>query len=78
MWTVSMTPPDITCVVRLVIRFCENPRLAQKKSVLNVMQYMIQRKEYGITYGGITYGGQGSRLNMEAYMDVDVWILPGC
>ena len=34
--------------------------------VLKVMQYLLHTKEWGITYGG-----QGCWLNMEAYMDSD-------
>ena len=59
-----MTRPGIASAVRAVARFCANPGLAHKKAVLNVMQYLLHTKEWGITYGR-----HGYRLNMKAYTD---------
>ena len=67
MWTATMTRPDITCAVRAVARFCENPGPAHnKKAVIKIFQYLLHTKEWGITYGG-----QGCGLCMEAYTDSD-------
>ena len=66
MWVATMTRSDIASVVRAAARFCENPGLLHKKSVLKVMQYLLHTKEWGITYGG-----QGCGLNVEAYTDSD-------
>ena len=66
MWTVTMTRPDIACAVRAVARFCENPGPAHKKAVMKIFQYLLRTKEWGITYGG-----QGCGLCMEAYTDSD-------
>ena len=52
MWTAPMTRPDIACEVRAVGRFCEKPELVHKKEVLKVMQYLLQTKDWGITYDG--------------------------
>ena len=62
MWAATMTRPDIACAVRAVARFCENPGLAHKKAVMKIFQYLLHTKEWGITYGG-----QGCGLCMEAY-----------
>ena len=59
-----MTRRDIAYAVHVVARFCENARLAHKKVVLKVMQYLLHAKKWGIIYGG-----KGCRLNMEAYTD---------
>ena len=61
MWTATMTRPDIACAVRTVARFCENPGLMHKKAVMKILQYLLHTKEWGITYGG-----QGCGLCMEA------------
>ena len=66
MWTATMTRPDIACAVRAVARFFENPGPAHKKSVMKILQYLLHTKEWGITYGG-----QGCGLCMEAYTDSD-------
>ena len=66
MWTATMTRPDIACAVRAVARFCENPGPAHKKAVMKILQYLLHTKEWGITYGG-----QGCGLYMEAYTDSD-------
>ena len=66
MWAATMTRPDIACAVRAVARFCENPGLAHKKAVMKIFQYLLHTKEWGITYGG-----QGCGLYMEAYTDSD-------
>ena len=66
MRTATMTRPDIACAVRAVARFCENPGPAHKKAVMKILQYLLHRKEWGITYGG-----QGCGLCMEAYTDSD-------
>ena len=66
MWTATMTRPDIACAVRAVARFCENPGPAHKKAVMKISQYLLHTKEWGITYGG-----QGCGLCMEAYTDSD-------
>ncbi|CAM9372029.1 unnamed protein product, partial [Ascophyllum nodosum] len=66
MWAATMTRPDIACAVRAVARFCENPGLAHKKAVMKIFQYLLHTKEWGITYGG-----QGCGLCMEAYTDSD-------
>ena len=66
MWTATMTRPDIACAVRAVARFCENPGPAHKKAVMKILQYLLHTKEWGITYGG-----QGCGLCMEAYTDSD-------
>ena len=66
MWTATMTRPDIACAVRAVVRFCESPGPAHKKAVTKIFQYLLHTKEWGITYGG-----QGCGLCMEAYMDSD-------
>ena len=66
MWTATMTRPDIACTVRAVARFCENPGPAHKKAVMNILQYLLQTKEWGITYGG-----QGCGICNEAYTDSD-------
>ena len=66
MWTATMTRPDISCAVHAVTRFCEQLGLAHKKAVLKVMQYLLQTKKLRITYGG-----QGYRLDIEAYTDLD-------
>ena len=65
MWTARMTRPDIAYAVRAVARFCENPVPAHKKAVMKILQYLLT-KEWGITYGG-----QGCGLCMEAYTDSD-------
>ena len=67
MWTAMMTRPDIACAVRAVARFCKNPGPAHKKAVMGILQYLLQTKEWGITYGG-----QGCGLCMEAYTDSDL------
>ncbi|CAN0376942.1 unnamed protein product [Ascophyllum nodosum] len=61
MWTATMTRPDIACAVRTVARFCENPGPMHKKAVMKILQYLLHTKEWGITYGG-----QGCGLCMEA------------
>ena len=66
MWTATMTRTDIACAVRTVARFCENPGPAHKKAVMKISQYLLHTKEWGITYGG-----QGCGLCMEAYTDSD-------
>ena len=66
MWTATMTRPDIACAVRAVARFCENPGPAHKKAVMKILRYLLHTKEWGITYGG-----QGCGLCMEAYTDSD-------
>ena len=66
MWTATMARPDIACAVRAVARFCENPGPAHKKPAIKVLQYLLHTKECGITYGG-----QGCGLFMEAYTDLD-------
>ena len=66
MWTATRTRPDIACAVRAVARFCENPGPAHKKAVMKIFQYLLHTKEWGITYGG-----QGCGLCMEAYTDSD-------
>ena len=66
MWTATMTRPDIACAVRAVARFCENPGPANKKAVIKILQYLLRTKEWGITYGG-----QGCGLCMEAYAESD-------
>ena len=66
MWTATMTRPDIACAVRAVARFCENPGPTHKKAVMKIFQYLLHTKEWGITYGG-----QGCGLCMEAYTDSD-------
>ena len=43
-----------------------NPRPEHKKAVMNILQYLLYTKEWGITYGG-----QGCGLCMEAYTDLD-------
>ena len=40
----TMTRPDIASGVRAVARFCENPGLVHKKSVLEIMQYLLHTK----------------------------------
>ena len=65
-WTATMTRPDTACAVRAVARFCENPEPAHKKAVMKILQYLLHTKE-----SGITYGGQGYGLCMEAYTDSD-------
>ena len=66
MWTATMTRPDIACAARAVARFCDNPGPAHKKAVMKILQYLLHTKEWGITYGG-----QGCGLCMEAYTDSD-------
>ena len=66
MWTATMTRPDIACAVRAVARFCENPGPAHKKAVMKIFQYLLHTKKWGITYGG-----QGCGLCMEAYTGSD-------
>ena len=66
MRTATMTRPDISCAVRAVARFCENPGPAHKKAVMKILQYILHTKEWGITYGR-----QGCGLCMEAYTDPD-------
>ena len=66
MWTATMTRLDISCAVRAVARFCESLGPAHKKAVMKILQYLLHTKELGITYGG-----QGCRLYMEAYTDSD-------
>ena len=66
MWTAMKTRPDIACAVRAVARFCENPGQAHKKAVMKILQYLFHTKEWGITYGG-----QGCGLCMEANTDSD-------
>ena len=70
-WTATMTRPDIACAVRAVARFCENPGPAHKKAVMEILQYIFHTKEWGITYGG-----QGCELCMEAYTDSDFGACP--
>ena len=64
MWTATMTRPDIACTVRAVARSCENPGPAHKEAVMKILQFLFHTKEWGITYGG-----QGCGLCMEAYTD---------
>ena len=66
MWTATMTRPDIACDIRAVARFCEKPGPVHKKAVMKILQYLRHTKERGITYGG-----QGCGLCMEAYTDSD-------
>ena len=66
MWTATMTRPDIACAVRAVARFFENPGPAHKKAVMKTLQYLLHTKEWGITYGG-----QGCALCMDAYTNSD-------
>ena len=66
MWTATMTRPGIACTARAVARFCENSGSAHKKVVMKILQYLLHTKEWGITYGG-----QGCGLCMEAYTDSD-------
>ena len=61
-----MALPDIACAVRAVARFCQIPGPARKKAVMKILQYLLHAKEWGITYGG-----QGCGLCMEAYTDSD-------
>ena len=58
--------PDIECATRTVARFFKNPGPAHKKSVMKILQYLLQTKEWGITYGR-----QGCGLCMEAYTNSD-------
>ena len=44
MWTATMTRPDISCAVRAVARFCENPGPAHKKAVMKILQYLPHTK----------------------------------
>ena len=64
MWTATITRPDIACAVRAVARFCKNPGLAHKKTVMKILQYLLYTQEWGITYGG-----QGCGLCMETHTD---------
>ena len=66
MWTATMTRPDIACAVRAVARSCENPGPAHKKAVMKILQYLLNTKDWGITNGG-----QGCGLCMEAYTNSD-------
>ncbi|CAM9245554.1 unnamed protein product, partial [Ascophyllum nodosum] len=66
MWTATMTRSDIACAIRAVGRFCENPGPAHNKAVMKILQYLLHTKEWGITYGG-----QGCGLCVEAYTDSD-------
>ena len=66
MWTAATTRPDIACAVSAVSRSCENPGPAHKNTVMKILHYLLHTKE-----SGITYGGQGCRLSMEAYTDSD-------
>ena len=66
MWTATMTRSDIACAVRVVARFCENPGPSYKRAVMKIFQYLLHTQEWGITYGGQGYG-----LRMEAYTDSD-------
>ena len=66
MWTATMTRPDIACAVRALAKFCENPGPAHKKAVMKIFRYLLHTKEWGITYGG-----QGCGLCMEAYTASD-------
>ena len=61
-----MTRPDIACVEGAVAGFCENPGPAHKKAVMKILQYLFHTKKWGITYGG-----QGCGLCMEAYTASD-------
>ena len=61
MWTATMARPDIACAVRAVARFCKNPGPAHKKAVMKIFQHLLRTKEWGITYGG-----QGCGVWMEA------------
>ena len=64
MWMATLTRPDIASAVRAVAKVCEKFGLAHKKAVWKVMQYLLHTEEWGITYGG-----DGCGLSMEAYMD---------
>ncbi|CAM9286669.1 unnamed protein product, partial [Ascophyllum nodosum] len=66
MWTATMARPDIACAVWAVARLCKNPGPAHKKAVMKILQYLLHTEEWGITYGG-----QGCGLCMEAYTDLD-------
>ena len=66
MWMGTMTRPDIACAERTVARFWENPGPAHEKSVMKILQYLLHTKKWGITYGG-----QGCGLCVEAYADSD-------
>ena len=65
-WTATITWPGIACAVRAVARLCKNLGLAHKKVVMKILQYLLHTKEWGITYGGL-----GCGLCMEAYTDSD-------
>ena len=45
MWTAMMTPPNTACAVRAVASFFKKTRLAHKKVVLKVTQYLLHMKE---------------------------------
>ena len=66
MRTVTMTRPDIACVVRAVARFCENPGPAHKKAVIKILQYLLHTKEWGITYGLWTLHGSIHGLELRS------------
>ncbi|CAN0478467.1 unnamed protein product [Ascophyllum nodosum] len=51
---------------KLSAPFCENPGPAHKKAVMKILQYLLHTERMGITYGG-----QGCGLCMEAYTDSD-------
>ena len=59
MWTVTMTVPNIMYAVSAVARFCENPGLAHKKAVLEVMQYVLYTKKWG---GLVRWAGLWTQL----------------
>ena len=42
------------------------PGSVHKKAVIKIMQYLLHTKEWGITYGGL-----GCGLGLEAYTDSD-------
>ena len=44
MSTLTKTRPDIPCVVRAVVWFCNNPGLMHKKAMLKVMQHLLYTK----------------------------------
>ena len=65
MWLSTMTPPDITNVVRVVARYAHEPTERLWQAVIKILLYPNGTKRLGITYV------RGSGLSLNVYTDAD-------
>ena len=65
MWLSTMTRPDISDAVRVVVRHSHNPTDRHWKAVLKNMAYLHVRRGMGLTFVG------ASGLDLIAYSDAD-------